>query len=239
MFAQAGKLGIPGIVFACDTEPVVVTRSPHDWVTLVSAADRARQRRAAARHRGLPGGVRRPPSSRRLLRGAARSTVNWHGTHRLPDRAPRRAVSSRRVLAGIAPPQGDAPFTLGGTRHRPAGGGADDGRDGETPCAGPADDRAPRRRRVGAPTASWCRGAAAVTSQALERRTTASRCERGPEELKDLPQLLQPSSARHQPVDLSTYDTAIFAEIVDAPRLGGGRGRRNGRWHATPPTAPT
>ena len=34
MFAQAGKLSIPGIVFACDTEPVVVTRSPHDWVTL-------------------------------------------------------------------------------------------------------------------------------------------------------------------------------------------------------------
>ncbi len=34
MFAQAGKLGIAGIVFACDTEPVVVTRSPHDWVTL-------------------------------------------------------------------------------------------------------------------------------------------------------------------------------------------------------------
>ena len=34
MFAQAGKLGIPGIVFACDTEPTVVTKSPHDWVTL-------------------------------------------------------------------------------------------------------------------------------------------------------------------------------------------------------------
>ena len=34
MFAQAGKLGIPSFVFACDTEPVVVTRSPHDWVTL-------------------------------------------------------------------------------------------------------------------------------------------------------------------------------------------------------------
>jgi dihydromethanopterin reductase (acceptor) len=34
MFAQAGKLGIPGIVFACDTEPVVVTKAPHDWVTL-------------------------------------------------------------------------------------------------------------------------------------------------------------------------------------------------------------
>jgi dihydromethanopterin reductase (acceptor) len=34
MFAQAGKLGIAAIVFACDTEPVVVTRSPHDWVTL-------------------------------------------------------------------------------------------------------------------------------------------------------------------------------------------------------------
>jgi flavoprotein len=34
MFAQAGKLGIPSVVFACDTEPVVVTRAPHDWVTL-------------------------------------------------------------------------------------------------------------------------------------------------------------------------------------------------------------
>jgi dihydromethanopterin reductase (acceptor) len=34
MFAQAGKLGIPSYVFACDTEPVVVTKAPHDWVTL-------------------------------------------------------------------------------------------------------------------------------------------------------------------------------------------------------------
>jgi flavoprotein len=34
MLAQAGKVGVPCIVFACDTEPVVVTRSPHDWVTL-------------------------------------------------------------------------------------------------------------------------------------------------------------------------------------------------------------
>jgi hypothetical protein len=34
MFAQAGKLAIPAIVFACDTEPVVHTRAPHDWVTL-------------------------------------------------------------------------------------------------------------------------------------------------------------------------------------------------------------
>jgi dihydromethanopterin reductase (acceptor) len=34
MFAQAGKLGIATFVFACDTEPVVLTRAPHDWVTL-------------------------------------------------------------------------------------------------------------------------------------------------------------------------------------------------------------
>lgn len=34
MYAQAGKLGIPCIVFACDTEPVVITKSPHDWVEL-------------------------------------------------------------------------------------------------------------------------------------------------------------------------------------------------------------
>ena len=35
MLAQAGKLGVPGIVFACDTEPVVVTMSPHGWVRLM------------------------------------------------------------------------------------------------------------------------------------------------------------------------------------------------------------
>lgn len=34
MFAQAGKLGIASIVLACDTEPVVVTRAPREWVTL-------------------------------------------------------------------------------------------------------------------------------------------------------------------------------------------------------------
>ncbi len=34
MMAQAGKLSIPSIVLACDTEPVVVTKAPHDWVTL-------------------------------------------------------------------------------------------------------------------------------------------------------------------------------------------------------------
>jgi dihydromethanopterin reductase (acceptor) len=34
MFAQAGKVGVPGIVFACDTEPVVITQSPKEWVEL-------------------------------------------------------------------------------------------------------------------------------------------------------------------------------------------------------------
>ena len=34
MFAQAGKLGILCIVFACDTEPVVITRAPKEWVEL-------------------------------------------------------------------------------------------------------------------------------------------------------------------------------------------------------------
>ena len=34
MFAQAGKLGLPAIVFACDTEPVVVTQAPRQEVTL-------------------------------------------------------------------------------------------------------------------------------------------------------------------------------------------------------------
>jgi flavoprotein len=34
IFAQAGKLRIPSIVFACDTEPVVITKSPREWVEL-------------------------------------------------------------------------------------------------------------------------------------------------------------------------------------------------------------
>jgi flavoprotein len=34
MFAQAGKLGILCILFACDTEPVVITRAPKEWVEL-------------------------------------------------------------------------------------------------------------------------------------------------------------------------------------------------------------
>jgi dihydropteroate synthase-like protein len=40
--------------------------------------------------------------------------------------------------------------------------------------------------------------------------------ERGPEEVKDLPQFFGHEA---KPVDLSRYDTDIFAEIVDAPRL--------------------
>ena len=39
---------------------------------------------------------------------------------------------------------------------------------------------------------------------------------RGPEELKDLPRYFQRAA---RPVDLSDYAVAIFAEIVDAPRL--------------------
>ena len=34
MYTQAGKQCIPGIVFACDTEPTVVTQSPNEWVEL-------------------------------------------------------------------------------------------------------------------------------------------------------------------------------------------------------------
>ncbi|WP_416048559.1 DUF6513 domain-containing protein [Cupriavidus basilensis] len=40
--------------------------------------------------------------------------------------------------------------------------------------------------------------------------------ERGPEELKDLPQFF---NRKAKPVDLSRHDIAIFAEIVDAPQL--------------------
>ena len=40
--------------------------------------------------------------------------------------------------------------------------------------------------------------------------------QRGPEELKDLPQFFRRQA---RPVDLDAYAIAIFAEIVDAPRL--------------------
>ena len=40
--------------------------------------------------------------------------------------------------------------------------------------------------------------------------------QRGPEELKDLPQFFDREAS---PVDLDEYEVAIFAEIVDAPRL--------------------
>jgi len=40
--------------------------------------------------------------------------------------------------------------------------------------------------------------------------------QRGPEELKDLPRFFDRAA---KPVDLSEYEVAIFAEIVDAPRL--------------------
>jgi dihydropteroate synthase-like protein len=42
------------------------------------------------------------------------------------------------------------------------------------------------------------------------------RVQRGPEEMKDLPQFFNQQA---QPVDLSQYAVEIFAEIVDAPRL--------------------
>ena len=34
MFAQAGKCRIPSVVFACDTEPTVITQAPKKMVTL-------------------------------------------------------------------------------------------------------------------------------------------------------------------------------------------------------------
>ncbi|MGH8751716.1 MAG: flavoprotein [Burkholderiales bacterium] len=34
IFAQAGKCRVPSIVFACDTEPMVTTEAPKEWVTL-------------------------------------------------------------------------------------------------------------------------------------------------------------------------------------------------------------
>ncbi|RFU49340.1 DUF6513 domain-containing protein [Paraburkholderia sp. DHOC27] len=74
------------------------------------------------------------------------------------------------------------------------------------------------RRRVPAPLAAQrvivpgrCRGDLDALSEHY-----GARFERGPEEVKDLPQFF---GRETQPFDLSRYETEIFAEIVDAPRL--------------------
>jgi dihydropteroate synthase-like protein len=75
------------------------------------------------------------------------------------------------------------------------------------------------QRRVAAPVAAdriivpgRCRGDVAALSAHYGQPV-----QRGPEELKDLPQFFQRAA---QPLSLAEYEVAIFAEIVDAPRLG-------------------
>ena len=84
------------------------------------------------------------------------------------------------------------------------------------------------RRRVASPVLTECPGAA---PQRADRVIVPGRCrgdcdalskffgipvQRGPEELKDLPRFFNRAG---KTADLSTYEVAIFAEIVDAPRL--------------------
>ncbi|MDZ5458239.1 DUF6513 domain-containing protein [Azohydromonas lata] len=84
------------------------------------------------------------------------------------------------------------------------------------------------RRRVAAPVLTQAEG---EESRRADRLLLPGRCrgdvaalqahygipvQRGPEELKDLPAFFNRQS---KPVDLSSYRVAIFAEIVDAPRL--------------------
>jgi dihydropteroate synthase len=85
------------------------------------------------------------------------------------------------------------------------------------------------RRRVAAPVLSA--GVGDDATRRADRMIVPGRCRgdldalthhfgipvvRGPEELKDLPRYFQRAA---KPVDLSEYEVAIFAEIVDAPRL--------------------
>ena len=84
------------------------------------------------------------------------------------------------------------------------------------------------RRRVAAPVVTQAEG---EEPRRADRLLLPGRCrgdvaaleahygipvQRGPEELKDLPAFFNRQS---KPVDLSSYRVAIFAEIVDAPRL--------------------
>jgi dihydropteroate synthase-like protein len=110
----------------------------------------------------------------------------------------------RRVLGDIAPPGGDAPFTW---EIREIG--------LQVAALMTADMI---RRRVAVPVAAdriivpgRCRG----DLDALAAHFGVP-VQRGPEELKDLPAHFNRLA---RPVDLDAYGVAIFAEIVDAPRL--------------------
>jgi dihydropteroate synthase len=110
----------------------------------------------------------------------------------------------RRVLGSLAPPADDAPFSWEVREI------------GVQVAALMTADLV--RRRVPAPVAAdriilpgRCRGDVdALTSH------YGVRVERGPEELKDLPRFFKRAAL---PVTLDDYEVAIFAEIVDAPRL--------------------
>ena len=111
----------------------------------------------------------------------------------------------RRVLAQLAPPEGaDAPFTWEVREI------------GLQVAALMTADLV--RRRVPAPVTAdrilvpgRCRG----DVDALTAHFGVP-VQRGPEELKDLPQFFRRAA---RPVDLDAYAISIFAEIVDAPRL--------------------
>ncbi|MEP6504569.1 MAG: DUF6513 domain-containing protein [Betaproteobacteria bacterium] len=110
----------------------------------------------------------------------------------------------RRVLSDIAAPGDDAPFSW---EVREIG--------LQVAALMTADMI---RRRVAAPTGAdrivvpgRCRGDLAALSEHF-----GVPVQRGPEELKDLPAHFNRLA---RPVDLADYGVAIFAEIVDAPRL--------------------
>ena len=113
--------------------------------------------------------------------------------------------SLRRVLAGLAPEGSDAPFSW---EVREIG--------LQVAALMTADMI---HRRVAAPVAAdriivpgRCRG----DLEALSFHYGLP-VQRGPEELKDLPVYFSRSA---QPIPLDDYEVSIFAEIVDAPRLG-------------------
>ena len=84
--AHNPKLGITGIVFACDTEPVVVTKSPHDWVTLRPRRielDNVGESRSTAGARIL---TRRPRSSSNAVIFTTPPRAVRYGTRRSRDR---------------------------------------------------------------------------------------------------------------------------------------------------------
>ncbi len=198
LFAQSGKCRVPAIVFACDTAPELETEAPKGMVKVyprpIDLENRERLGRFRRRYNG------------RLDRRASRSDRkptrrNRRMTERILFLTGRLAQDRlEKVLQSMAPTTFDWSILNVGVK-----------------VAALMTEPILMRRlphplnadRVVVP--GRCRADLARLTQEFGRPF-----QRGPDELKDLPEFFGKAGA---PIDLSRHSLRIFAEIVDASQI--------------------